>query len=42
MRNDIIEEMFDYAEKNSYNYFQDNFAGSIGNKIIDIQKMARK
>jgi ATP-binding cassette subfamily B protein len=42
MRRAMIEETFDYVEKNSYNYFQDNFAGSIGNKINDIAKSGVK
>ncbi|MBS4169075.1 ABC transporter ATP-binding protein [Parachlamydia sp. AcF125] len=34
----ISEEMFGYVEKHSYSYFQQNFAGSLGNKINDISK----
>lgn len=36
----IIEEMFDYVEKHSYSYFQQNFAGSLGNKINDMARSA--
>lgn len=38
MEADITEELFAYAEKHSYSYFQNNFAGSLGNKIRDLSK----
>lgn len=38
MKCEIIEEMFDYVQKHSYSYFQQNFAGSLGNKINDMAK----
>ena len=40
MQYKITEEMFDYVEKHSYSYFQQNFAGSLGNKINDMAKSA--
>ncbi|MFI5343010.1 MAG: ABC transporter transmembrane domain-containing protein, partial [Chlamydiales bacterium] len=38
MEVEITEEVFDYTEKHSYNYFHHQFAGSLGNKINDISK----
>jgi ATP-binding cassette, subfamily B, bacterial len=40
MKNEMTAEMFDYVEGHSYGYFQDNFAGSLGNKINDMAKSA--
>lgn len=40
MKCEIAEEMFDYVEKHSYSYFQQNFAGSLGNKINDMARSA--
>jgi len=40
MKIKIIEEMFTYVEKHSYSYFQNNFAGSVGNKINDMARSA--
>ena len=36
VRNDIINAMFSYLNKHSHRYFQNNFAGSISNKIADM------
>jgi ATP-binding cassette, subfamily B, bacterial len=36
IRQDIIEGMFAYLSKHSFNYFQNNFAGSLANKINDM------
>jgi ATP-binding cassette subfamily B protein len=36
MAKDINLEVLDYTENHSYEYFQNNMAGSIGNKINDI------
>jgi ATP-binding cassette subfamily B protein len=33
VENQITQEMFAYTEKNSFRYFQDNFAGTISNNI---------
>ena len=38
----ITDEIFDYLKKHSYSYFQNNFAGSLGNKINDISKSTGK
>lgn len=38
MEADISEELFAYTQKHSYSYFQNNFAGSLGNKIKDLSK----
>lgn len=38
MQYKIKEEVFNYAENHSYNYFQNNFAGSLANKINDLAK----
>lgn len=40
MQYKITEEMFKYVEKHSYSYFQQNFAGSLGNKINDMARSA--
>lgn len=40
MQYKIKEEMFDYIENHSYSYFQNNFAGSLGNKINDMARSA--
>ena len=36
IREDIINAMFKYLNKHSYSYFQNNFAGSLSNKISDM------
>ena len=36
MKSAIIGEMFDYIKGHSYGYFQENFAGSFGNKINEM------
>lgn len=36
IQNQITQEMFSYAEKHSYRYFQDNFSGSIANYISSL------
>jgi len=38
IREDIINQMFTYLERHSYSYFQNNFAGSLTNKIGDMHK----
>lgn len=38
MKNEITVEMFDYVEAHSLHYFQQNFAGSLANKINDMAK----
>jgi ATP-binding cassette, subfamily B, bacterial len=38
----IIGEMFEYVERHSHKYFIDNFAGSIANKIGDMENSAIK
>lgn len=40
MKKEMIQEMFEYVEGHSYSYFQDNFAGSLSNKILDMSKSA--
>lgn len=35
---DITEQVFKYVELHSYSYFQQNFSGSLGNKINDIAR----
>lgn len=40
MKAEIIAEMFDYVEGQSYSYFQQNFSGSLANKINDMGKGA--
>lgn len=37
LRQDIISTMFAYLNQHSYQYFQNNFAGSLINKIVDMQ-----
>lgn len=37
IRKDIITNMFSYLNQHSYQYFQNNFAGSLSNKITDLQ-----
>ena len=36
IRYDIVNKMFSYLNKHSHRYFQNNFAGSISNKISDM------
>ncbi len=38
IKNEITEKMFEYAEKHSYRYFQENLAGGLGNKINDMAR----
>lgn len=38
MRQEITQEMFDYVEGHSYNYFQSNLSGSVANKINDMAR----
>lgn len=37
IRQDLMNKMFDYLTEHSYRYFQNNFAGSLSNKISDMQ-----
>ena len=37
VRYDIVTKMFSYLERHSHRYFQNNFAGSLSNKISDMQ-----
>lgn len=37
VRFDIINTMFSYLNRHSYRYFQNNFSGSLSNKISDMQ-----
>lgn len=37
LRQDAMEKMFAYLNQHSHQYFQNNFAGSLINKIIDMQ-----
>lgn len=36
MKGQIVEQMFAYVENHSYHFFQQQFAGSLGNKINDM------
>ena len=36
IRRDIINQMFAYLNRHSYSYMQNNFAGSLSNKIMDM------
>jgi ATP-binding cassette, subfamily B, bacterial len=36
VREGVIVKMFDYSNQHSHQYFQNNFAGSISNKILDM------
>lgn len=36
MRTEIITQMFDYLSRQSHTYFQQNFSGSLANKISDM------
>lgn len=36
LRQDLMNDMFDYLTRHSYRYFQNNFAGSLSNKIGDM------
>jgi ATP-binding cassette subfamily B protein len=40
VRYDIVTNMFNYLNKHSHRYFQNNFAGSLSNKISDMQSAA--
>lgn len=40
IRKDIIDQMFSYLNEHSYRYFQNNFAGSLANKISDLHSGA--
>ncbi len=37
LREDVMNKMFDYLNLHSHRYFQNNFAGSLVNKITDMQ-----
>ena len=37
LRYDVINAMFKYLNQHSHRYFQNNFAGSLANKIMDMQ-----
>lgn len=37
IREDVMSKMFNYLNQHSYHYFQNNFAGSLVNKIGDMQ-----
>lgn len=37
LRRDIMDKMFAYLNQHSHHYFQNNFAGSLVNKIADMQ-----
>jgi len=37
VRQDVMTQMFSYLTQHSYRYFQNNFAGSLINKIVDMQ-----
>ncbi len=37
LREDVMSNMFDYLSQHSHHYFQNNFAGSLVNKIGDMQ-----
>ncbi len=37
MREDVMSDNFAYLNQHSYHYFQNNFAGSLINKIVDLQ-----
>ncbi len=37
LRQDTMEQMFSYLNQHSHHYFQNNFAGSLINKIADMQ-----
>lgn len=37
LRENVMIQMFSYVNQHSYHYFQNNFAGSLINKIIDMQ-----
>ncbi len=37
IRFDVIQRMFAYLTRHSHHYFQNNFAGSLANKILDMQ-----
>lgn len=38
LRQDTMSKMFAYLNQHSYHYFQNNFAGSLINKIVDMQE----
>ena len=38
LREDVMSQMFNYLNQHSHRYFQNNFAGSLINKITDMQK----
>jgi ATP-binding cassette subfamily B protein len=37
LREDVMTKMFNYLNQHSHHYFQNNFAGSLVNKILDMQ-----
>lgn len=40
IRYDLVTRMFSYLNQHSHRYFQNNFAGSLANKIADMQSSA--
>ncbi|MBL0318615.1 MAG: ABC transporter ATP-binding protein [Alphaproteobacteria bacterium] len=38
LRRDIQQQMLMYLEGHSYTYFQNNFAGSLSNKVTDMMR----
>jgi len=40
MKCQITEEMYNYVQEHSYTYFQQNFSGSVANKINDMARSA--
>ena len=38
IRADIIESMYSYVQQHAYHYFQNNYAGTLANKISDMAK----
>lgn len=37
LRQDVMSQMFSYLNQHSHHYFQNNFAGSLVNKVVDMQ-----
>ena len=40
LERDISASMFDYLERHSYQYFQNQFAGNLSNKVMDMARGA--
>ena len=38
LERDISASMFDYLERHSYRYFQNQFAGNLSNKVMDMAR----